>query len=172
MPLIHGEWCEHGPYVAGKTNLQSGPLLLGEIAWPDKDDARLASQLRRDVAAPILVQRSHHVVRTGTYASQLLDGRHAVGIDVHHAARHQLLESRHANHEELVEIAADDGLELQPLGELNCCVTRLFENASVELEPGQLAVKKSAWLVVGLLGNHWRLLFARRPWSQGCVLWT
>ena len=68
-------------------------------------------------------------------ARQLLGGQHAIGVNVVDPARHQLLEPRDADHEELVEIVGDDGLELQPFGQLNRAVTRLLQHARVELQP-------------------------------------
>ena len=171
VALIHRKRREHRPHVASEANLQGGSLFLRKIVRPDKEDSGLAGQFGRDIAAPILVEGSHHVVRAGADAGQLFDRRHAIGVDVHHTARHQLLEARNADHEELVEIARHDGLEFQPLGQLNRGIACLFQDARIELQPRQFAVKECPWLVVGRLHSHLRLVFAGRAGSQGWVLW-
>jgi hypothetical protein len=49
------------------------------------------------------------------------------------------LQRCHADHEELVEVRAEDGEELHPFEERHARVLRLLEHAPVELEPRQLA---------------------------------
>ncbi len=55
--------------------------------------------------------------------------------------RELLLEARHADHEELVEVRRDDGVELEPLEERDALVLGLGQDARVELDPGELAVQ-------------------------------
>ena len=50
------------------------------------------------------------------------------------------LQRRHADHEELVQVRAEDGEELHALEQRHARILRLLEHAPVELEPGQLAV--------------------------------
>jgi hypothetical protein len=49
--------------------------------------------------------------------------------------RELLLQARHADHEELVEVRRDDGEELHPLQQRHRGVGRLVEHALVELKP-------------------------------------
>ena len=69
-----------------------------------------------------------------------LGGRQAVGRRPGVAGGDLLLEARHADLEELVEVAGEDGQEAGPLQQRVALVLRLVEDALVELQPRQLAV--------------------------------
>jgi hypothetical protein len=58
-----------------------------------------------------------------------------------------LLETADALHEELIEIAADDGQELDPLQQRGARILGLVEHAAVEGEPGQFATQIEAGVV-------------------------
>ena len=72
---------------------------------------------------------------------ELVLGRHAVGSTLDDPGGHLLLEPRHPHLEELVEVAAEDRQELEPLQQRRARVQRLVEHAAVELEPGELAIE-------------------------------
>ena len=60
-----------------------------------------------------------------------------------------------ADHEELVEVRAEDGEELEPLQQRHGRVLGLFEHAAVELEPAQFAVDVQRRVVeVGRVGRQ------------------
>jgi len=65
---------------------------------------------------------------------------HAVRPGRKRAELPALLQARHANLEELVEVGAGDCQELDALEERHVVVLRLRQHAPVELEKGQLAV--------------------------------
>ena len=71
---------------------------------------------------------------------QLLLHGHAVRAGAIADARlHFLLQAAHADHEELIEIAADNGEKLESLEERHPGILSLFEDAPIEFEPAQLA---------------------------------
>ena len=55
-------------------------------------------------------------------------------------ARMCRLRRGHADHEELVQVRAEDGEELDPLQQRHAGILRLVEDAPVELQPRQLAI--------------------------------
>ena len=71
---------------------------------------------------------------------ELLGDRHAVGGELPAAELLQLLQARDADLEELIEVAAGDAQELQPLEQRHRFVERLVEHPLVELEERQFAV--------------------------------
>src|SRR3990170_3269931 len=71
---------------------------------------------------------------------QRLSGRAPVGRGGGMARLELLLQARHADLEELVEVAREDGQEARALEERIAGVGRLVQDAGVEVEPGELAV--------------------------------
>src|SRR5439155_5858635 len=59
-----------------------------------------------------------------------------------------VLQSRHPDHEELVEVRRHDDGELQPVQQRGGGVHRFFEHAAVELQPGQLPVDEELGLLL------------------------
>ena len=78
---------------------------------------------------------------------KLLIGRLAVRRDFVDFSGNLRLESRHAHHEKFVEVRGEDRRELQALVERDAIVGRLGEDASIELEPGELPVDEQARIV-------------------------
>ena len=79
---------------------------------------------------------------------QLLVGGAPVGRAGDLAGLDLLAQAGDADLEELVEVAGEDGQELDPLEQRVALVARLVEDAGVELEPRQLAVEvreRSPW---------------------------
>jgi hypothetical protein len=71
------------------------------------------------------------------------------------------LETRHPDHEELVEIGAEDRQELDPLEQRRALVHGFMEDARVEVQPGELPIEIRLWaLSFGLCawscGGHGR----------------
>ena len=62
------------------------------------------------------------------------------GVRSLEAGRDLLLEAGDPHLEELVEVAAEDAEELEPLEQRRPGVERLVQHAAVELEPGELAI--------------------------------
>ncbi len=72
---------------------------------------------------------------------ELLLGRPAVGRPGDLAGLDLLAQAGDADLEELVEVAGEDGQELDPLEQRVAFVARLVQDPGVEVEPGQLAVE-------------------------------
>ena len=85
------------------------------------------------------------------------------------AGLHLLLQAADADHEELVEVGAEDGQELEPLQQRHLRVLGLLQHAAVELQPAQLAVDVQGRIVKC---RHRRPLWQagrsirRRGWRQ------
>ena len=75
---------------------------------------------------------------------QLLLGGQAVDRDVFDAGAELLEDGRDAHHEELVEVGAGDGQELDALEQRMRRVLRLRQHALVERQPAQLAIDDRA----------------------------
>ena len=95
--------------------------------------------------------RQHHLVQdpvllgdqpmgATTDGAQLFGQRHLIGPGLAGAKGHLLLEASDANFEELVEVAARDAQELEPLKQWIAVVLGLFEHAPVKLQQAQLAI--------------------------------
>ncbi len=97
---------------------------------------------------------------------QLLVGGPAVGGAGDLAGLDLLAQAGDPDLEELVEVAGEDGQELDPLEQRVALVARLVEHAGVELEPGQLAVEVR-------VGRRLRPGGTSRAWqdrgSSGCA---
>ena len=121
-----------------------------------------------------LVAQLDELARRGEHGVDLLCRGHvglvvaAVGVD-----EHDVGQAAHAHHEELVEVAVEDGDELHALVQRHGVVERLLEHALVELEPGQLTVLRVAEVALAVLfhrpdvgndlfGSRSRGLFGRR----------
>jgi hypothetical protein len=85
--------------------------------------------------------------------------------------RDAALEAGHADHEELVEVAGEDGREAHPLEQRQVGILGLAEDAPAVGEPGKLAVEEP--VVVGrdrgegLLVGHVRRLDVERLVGRG-----
>ena len=111
--------------------------VLGRFEEPDAVRRKLGPQ-RVGPALGLLVE---HLPRSRAHQRELLLGRQPVGRDVLAVGAHLLLQHRHANHEELVEVGPDDGEELDAFEDRVPAVARLVEHPLVEREPAELAVE-------------------------------
>ena len=95
-------------------------------------------------------------------------GRHPVGPGADRdAGLHLLLQAADADHEELVEVRAEDGEELEPFQQRHGRVLRLFQDAAVELQPAQLAVDVQGGIVeIGRRANLHRGISGLRQFQQ------
>src|SRR5262249_46321887 len=78
-------------------------------------------------------------------ARELLGRGKPVGALGGDAGAHLPLETGDAHHEEFVEVVGRNGKEADALEQRVTLVRRLFENAAVEMQPGQLPIDKSVW---------------------------
>ena len=104
-------------------------------------DAR-GGQRRHDLlveVAPLLLTAS--AALRARIAASCSRGGHAVGGRGGHAGGDLVLQPRNPDHEELVQVGAEDGQELDAFEQRMPAIVRLFQHAAVELEPAQLAVE-------------------------------
>ena len=113
--------------------------LLGVIVGLEEPDA-VFRQRRPKPIVPAGGLLPQHLRRPLAHGVELLADRQT--IDRHRfQTGAALLEQRgDANHEELVQIGADDGQELHAFQQRMVTVERLVENTLVEGQPAQLAV--------------------------------
>ena len=119
--------------------VEFGESLGGEIVGLDEHDARFGKP--GEEAGKALRLHAHQFVNAFSDSRELLADGHPVRSNLVHLARDLLLEPGHANHEELVEIARHDRVELQPLEQRHGLVVGLGQDSSIELEPRELAIE-------------------------------
>ena len=88
-------------------------------------------------AVLVLHHAAHHL---GDQPKLLFRGE-SVGGPLAVPGVHLAAETRHPHLEEFVEVAREDGQELEPLQQRRAGVLRLVQHAAVELQPRQLAVE-------------------------------
>ena len=123
--------------------LEVGPqlaLLLGRKGVVRDDLDPLVAELRQQVFAPTIVEAPAFPLEVGADAGQLLGRRHAVRRRLERAPLQLPAQTRDADHEELVQVAAVDRQELDPLEQRVPRVARLLQHPAVEPQPAQLAV--------------------------------
>ncbi|MET3801824.1 hypothetical protein ABID70_001779 [Clavibacter michiganensis] len=139
---IHRERHEHGEYLLGEQLVQA--VLLGLVERVPAHDAD----------AVLLEGRADAVVEGGRVPDLepvrgLVDGREHLGggaADVGgdgEARRDAALEAGDADHEELVEVAREDGEEVGALEDRQLRVLGELQHAAVEGQPAQLAVEEA-----------------------------
>ena len=126
-------------------------LLGGELIGADMGDAYLA-QKRANLLKGALVGGVEFVAAQ-VDGAKLLGGRH-VGLGVDDVLLHerQVGQAADAHHEELLQVAPEDGDEVQALQQGDRLVGALLEHALVEGEPGKLAVLQ-VWRGIARCGN-------------------
>ena len=86
---------------------------------------------------PLLVQGSH---RLENGLELLLRGLAGAAVDVLLLHQGHVVQGAHPDHEELVQVAGEDGGELEPLHQGDALVLGLLQHPLVEAQPGQLPV--------------------------------
>ncbi len=72
--------------------------------------------------------------------AELIGNRHRIRRELRGTQLVQLLQSRHADLEELIEVARGDAQEFQPLQQRNRLIERLRQDALIELQERQFPV--------------------------------
>ena len=151
--LLRLEMCGNGCPGSNASGVRTGAISRSKV--PGRGRPRRSSEysvgsrnrmpVRRELrpqrvgpAERLLVE---HLPRPRPDERQLLLGRQAVGRDVFAVRAHLLLQHGDANHEELVEVGADDGEELDAFEDGVPAIARLVEDAFVEGQPAELAVQ-------------------------------
>ena len=146
MPWIHRERREDREDVGVEVGVEAGPLVRRYVPESRMEHHPVIGQLRQQL-----------IVKTATVLpdqlpDRLADGaelrlrRHAVRRALHDAGRDLPLQPGHPHLEELVEVAAADPEELEPLQQWRPGVERLVEHPPVELQPGELAIDVERWV--------------------------
>ena len=141
MRRVAGLGRQHGEDVAEEVILEPDPFAVGQAVAVDHhqtDRRQLALQLAPQTLL-LAGQRRHRLLDH----HQLLGRRQAVVGAGGEAGTHLFDQARDADHEELVEIVGRDRQEAQALEQRMIDVGALFEDASVEPEPGELAVDET-----------------------------
>ncbi len=162
-PGIDGERREHREERRAEVALEERAPVAASSSLARNEPDSLRGQQRHEVLEEAPVLLLDEVVHRARDRGQRL-GRgepvRAAGLGV--AGVHLALEPGHADHEELVEVRAEDSEELDAFEQRHRRVLRLLEHAAVELEPGQLAVD------VGLAAQHrttpGKARLQRSPW--------
>jgi len=130
---------------------------------PAQDLDALGSQRRLDLVVEQRRLALHQLGALGVDALEDLARHRAAGRAYGDPRRDAPLEAGDAHHEELVEVAREDGEELGALEEREVRVLGQLEHALVEREPRQLAVEEA------VVGQRRRLLGLRgHLGGQGC----
>jgi hypothetical protein len=138
---IDGQRREDWQHGAPEVLLEEPLLLAAEVLGPHQHDA-LGGQQRLDLLQEAPVLLVHELVNPRGHRGHRLGGREIVGPGRRLPRVHAPLQGGNPDHEELVQVRAEDGQELHPLEQRHGGVLRLFEHAPVEVQPRQLAIQK------------------------------
>ena len=118
---------------------QVGALLVGELVGTNVRDPHLAQQQANLLESALV--GGVELMTAQIDGAKLLGGRHVgLGIDDMLLHERQVGQAADAHHEEFLQVAPEDGDEVQALQKWNRLVGALLEHALVEVEPRQLAV--------------------------------
>ncbi len=141
MAGVDGHRSEDGERPLVKKPVQLFALRPAELIVTEQSDP-LALQLGEYRFVPAVVLPGHQFLGPPGDLLQLRDGPQPVGRVVLRGAVAEglLAQAGHADHEELVQVRAEDREELDPLEQRVGRVLRFFEHPLVEFQPGQFAV--------------------------------
>ena len=128
-----------GHYAFAQVSVQVGSLVLGKVLGLQLVDVVLC-QLAEDLVVDALLL-GVQIVAAVVDGKQLLVGRH-LRLVLAHVLIHQrkVGEAAHAHHEELLQVAGEDGYERKALERRDIAVFALIKHAFVESQPRKLAV--------------------------------
>jgi hypothetical protein len=116
----------------------------------------LLGKRRQDLFVPALILLIDQLASSLRDPLKLRESVEPVGGHVlrRDAAERLFAQARHADHEELVEVRAEDRQELHPLQQGIGRVLGLLEHTRVELQPAQLAVDEVLGFVNDRVGHE------------------
>jgi hypothetical protein len=129
---------EHGREHPAKVLREKALLLVAGLFGTEQVDA-LGGEERPDVLEEAAMLCADQLVDASRHRRHRLRGRLPIEPRPLIAGMDATLRRCHADHEELVEIRAEDGEELDALAQRHARILSLLEHAPVELEPRQLA---------------------------------
>ncbi len=138
----YGDGRQNGQDLAREVAFEKRLRFRGQVLGPDSPDPG-----RRQPALEIRQARVLILDHLPRHAADLpdLDGRREPReVRLVPALGRYLLQPAETDHEELVQVRTGDGQELEPLEQREVGVESLFEDAPVEGQPAQLAVKEWA----------------------------
>src|SRR5713226_7349380 len=146
---MDGERGEDGEEHAAEVVLEEALLLLARLLGPEQEDP-FGGEERLDLLQEAPVLLVHQLVHAGGHRGERLRGGHAIGPRRLVARGDAALEGGHPDHEELVQVRAEDGEELHALEQRHARVLRLLEHAPVEFEPRELPVDEGVGVHISL----------------------
>ncbi len=136
---IQPEWTEHRLDLALEVSLEPGGLLRSPGAAPEQGDPFLLHRRQQHlVQAAILL--THQAQGALVDRREQIRNRQGIRGELGRAHLVQLLQSRDADLEELIEVTRGDAQEPQPLEQRHGLIEPLHEHALVEFQERQLAV--------------------------------
>ena len=152
MRRVHGERRQDGEHLL--TVVAREPLLLGcgELVPAQQHDL-LLRQVGKDVVDDVMRVLVLQSVRLVADGAQLLPRAQSGGGGHGDAGVDAALQTRHADHEELIEVVREDRGEARAFDDRQILVLGEFENALVELQPAELTIEEAVggkWLLTGL----------------------
>ena len=140
MGRVDGQWSQDWKDLVAEEIGESFLLLAAQLCPAQQDDA-FGGQIRQDVVDDIVGMLVLEFVRLLGDGPQLLTRAHSAGGRHSDAGVHATLQTRHADHEELIKVAGEDGGEVGALQQGHTLVFGQLKHAFVELEPAQLPVE-------------------------------
>ncbi len=138
IEVLYGQGCQYRQHFCREEAGQELPLSRCPLAAPNQMEIMLFEFPEHLGNSFSLL--AHHVLNLATDEEQLLSRSQTAGVPPPDAGRLLLLEPRHTNHEELIEVGTDNGQELQSFAQRNVFGASLLKHAVIEFEPAQLAI--------------------------------
>ena len=129
----------HGEQRAPEVLVEEAALVRVQVFGPQDPDA-FGGEQRLDLVEEAPVLRADQLVDALRDRGQRFARREPIRSRRRLARSRVPLEPGHADHEELVQVRAEDGEELDALEQRHRGVLGFLEHPAIELEPGQLAV--------------------------------
>ncbi len=139
MAGIDGQRRQHRKDLLPENRVQVAQLALGDLVGADHSDPGLGEG-RRDLAIEQGDLALDERLDPSPNCFQLVERRHAVRRGDGDRGQNLLFEPGHPNLEEVVQVLAEDGQELDPLEHREVGVLGHGEHPFVEIEPGKLPI--------------------------------
>jgi len=139
MAWVDGQRRQHREDLLPENRVQVAQLALGHLVGADKSNPR-SGQGGRDLAIEQGDLALDKRLDPSPDRFQLIERRHAVRRRNSDRGQDLLFEPGHPNLEEVVEVLAEDGQELDPLEHREVGVLGHGELQFVEIEPGKLPI--------------------------------
>ncbi|MPM31515.1 hypothetical protein SDC9_78070 [bioreactor metagenome] len=130
---------------------------FGDPAQPDP----VAFQFRQQFGRQNPMLALQQLVKPGADSEQLFFRREPRIVGGGVAELQQLAQSGHANHEELVEIAAEDGDEFQPFQHRDFIAGGFVQHPGVEIKPAQFPAQHDFRAVICRIFDHGSVRLAK-----------